>query len=559
MARQRQGQLGLSLAFSLLAAGCAGQADNSQGALAALDDDAWVVTDAASSKTTGFADGTPGGINKDIDAMSASANPDGVGAMDGVGVGLKPGGAQNAAVFHAVLAQGEVPMPQQFDLQGWLNEHGTHLPTADPNQPIDLHALAGVKNLGVSGQADVVLQLGFNTGKTLLELQPHLAVVVAVDHSGSMAGPSIEQVRRSVLRVFDTLPPGSSFGLVGFAQTVCPCLELTVVKPELRNEIEEKLEGLEAIGGSDLYGGLEAALIQLDGAPTNSTRVLLLVTDGGPTVGKGPNEILALAQTHAGVHISSVAVGANAATALLAKLAAATQGSWLAAPDPTLLDAAVLGRLHSVLVPLAKDLKVTVDLPAGWMLQMFGFQATKNDGVGEIGAPMPVTDTAGQGTKTDNDGPPLDVLYASQDDGIVLARLTNVNNPSLANIAGLTLATVKWEYRLTKEGSAGPLHTGTRLVQVPGLAQIPDQGLGYFEDVIVRRSYGILHVGEKTLALLTKWHAGDHKGALEALDALMTFADEEANALGIADYDHALGDALLVLQHLRDIMKAKGP
>lgn len=551
MARQRQGQLGLSLALLLLAAGCADSLTPS--ASSAGNDDAWVVGDSPHGKAIGV-DEVPDG--QDADAFSASVDSPEVGAV----IGLKPGGAQNAAVFHAALAKGEVPLPQQFDLQGWLNEHGTHLPAADPNQPIDLHALAGVKNLGVSGQTDVVLQLGFNTGKSLLELQPQLAVVVAVDHSGSMAGQSIEQVRRSVLRVFDTLPPGSSFGLVGFAQTVCPCLELTPVKPELRKEIEEKLQGLEAIGGTDLYGGLEAALVELDGAPTNSTRMVLVVTDGGPTVGKGPNEILALAQTHAGVHVSSVAVGPDADSLLLAKLAAATQGSWLAAPDSTQLDAAVLGRLRSVLVPLAKDLKVTVGLPEGWTLQMFGFQATKSDGTAEVGAPMPVTDTQAQaGGSADKAGPPLDVLYASQDDGIVLARLKGAGNPSLAQIAGLTLATVKWQYRLTKEGDAGPLHTGERQVQVPGLAQIPDQGLGYFEDAIVRRSYGILHVGEQVLAAMTQWHLGDRTGALTAVDALMTFADSESIALGSSDYDHALSDALLVLQHLRDNMAAVGP
>jgi Mg-chelatase subunit ChlD len=489
--------------------------------------DAWVIADGGGK---GDNQGSATGFDSAKTTADAATGESVGAAPDSGGIHLKPGGAQNTALFHLRIAQGEVPLPGELDIQGWLNEHGTHLPAAAVDQPIDLHALAALHSTVKNAPADVVIQIGFNTAQTLAQLQPPLAVVVAVDHSGSMAGEAIAQVRKATLRVFDSLPAGSQFGLVAFADDVCACWPLTVAAADQRAAVEEKLQGLEAKGGTNLHAGLTEALKQLDAAPVGATRIVLVVSDGGPTVGPGASAILALAQAHAGVHLGAVAVGPGADVALLKKLAEATQGSWLAAPDVADIESVVLGRLQSLL------------------------QATPTETGVFVGVPADPTPASGQ-----NDADKLAVLYAAQDDGIVLARLKAPGNPDIFALADLQMATVQWSYRLSKEGPSGPLHTGTRKVMAPGLTQIPDDGIAYYESPIVRRAYALLHVAEVAQAALVLWQEQKHPEALAMLEDLLAYTDAEASALGADDYDHSLQDAYQLMEQLKANLVAHGP
>lgn len=519
---------------------------------AQTEPNAWIVADAGTTadvqSATTFSDAAKAA--DDMQGDGAGAVPSDAGVIH-----LKPGGAQNTAAFHVAIAKGDVPQPGDLDVQGWLNEHGTHLPPPAADQPIDLHALAALHTTAKGAPADIVIQLGFNTAQTLAELQPPLAVVVALDHSGSMAGPGLDQVRKATLRVFDSLPAGSQFGLVAFADDACACWPLATALTSQRTDLEQKLQGLEAKGGTNLHQGLTEALQQLDTAPVGATRIVLLVTDGGPTVGPGASAILSLAQAHAGVHVGAVAVGPDADVALLGKLAEVTQGSWLAASDPADIEATVLGRLQSLLLPLATDLSIQVVVPAGWQVQtLFGLASKPTESGVIVGGPDAQTPTSGNA-----DADKLAVLYAAQDDGIVLARLLAPDQPDLAKLQNVQVATVQWSYRLSKEGPTGPLHKGERKVVAPGLVDIPDAGLAYYESPIVRRAYALLQVGEQARQVLTLWQDGKRGEARGKLADLLVYVAAEEAALGAEDYDHALQDALDELQKLGDILDAHLP
>lgn len=576
MDRRRQGVLVLPLALLWALAGCASEAD--QGA-AAADDDAWYSPPVAVATTVTDADQANKGVDAgaygemvgavlDVGAPAPNDSTDPAASADAAKVfGLKPGGVQNVALFHQIIASGKVPAPDTLDIEGWLNEHGTHLPPANPLQPIDLHALVGVFQATQTAQPDVVLQLGFGTAESLQKLQPPLAVVVAVDHSGSMAGPALAQAQKAVLAMLDALPPGSSLGLVTFADTVCSCLPLQPASTG-RAEVEEKLGGLVAGGGTDLHGALAASLEMLAEAPAQASRVVLLLTDGGPTVGKGPTEMLTLAKSAKGVRVSSVAVGLNADVKLLATLAGATGGSFLEAPDPNQLTDRVMAGLGSLLVAVATELKIDLDLAPGWkMTQLFGFQFQQVGDHVTIGAPTSQTggvalqDDAGTPTASGDaaqsgtaETASLTTLYAATENGIVLARLTPPGPVTPAALAMFQVAKVHWQYVLAVDKST---HQGDAKVVVDKLVDIPDGGMAYFASPVSKRAYALLHIGEAARAALVTWQQTNHEVAIAQMDALLAFASGQIAALADADYDHAVLDAYHLMEDLKKNMLAQ--
>jgi hypothetical protein len=276
--------------------------------------------------------------------------------------------------------------------------------------------------------------------------------------------------------------------------------------------------------------------------------------------------MLTLAKS-AKVRVSSVAVGLNADVKLLATLAGATGGSFLEAPDPNQLTDRVMAGLGSLLVAVATELKIDLDLAPGWkMTQLFGFQFQQAGDHVTIGAPTsetgsvalqddagtatPGADTAQSGAETS----PLSTLYAASENGIVLARLTPPGPVTPAELAMFQLAKVHWQYVLAVDKSA---HEGDAKVVVEKLVDIPDGGMAYFASPVSKRAYALLHIGEAARAALVTWQQTNHEVAIAQMEALLAFANAQIMALDEADYDHAVLDAYHLMEDLKKNMLAQ--
>jgi len=110
-------------------------------------------------------------------------------------------------------------------------------------------------------------------------------VILALDRSGSMAGPKMDQVRAAALQVIEGLADGERFNVVDYGTTVARFAPEPVVKTrESVLEARAYLAGLRPGGGTNLHDALVECLRQpiTDG----SLPIVLFLTDGIPTVGR---------------------------------------------------------------------------------------------------------------------------------------------------------------------------------------------------------------------------------------------------------------------------------
>lgn len=153
--------------------------------------------------------------------------------------------------------------------------------------------------------------------------------ILTTDTSGSMEGKKLEDAKRAQKEFAGELPDGSSAGLVTFGGSLLanfigkarPIQELT----EDTSRIRDSLKGLSAGGGTPLYAGLQTSYEQLKGR--EGKRVIVLATDGRPTIGPAGEEIVQLGQKvkSGGIRLITVAIGRGADKDLLKRLASSPE------------------------------------------------------------------------------------------------------------------------------------------------------------------------------------------------------------------------------------------
>ncbi|KAB1264661.1 Inter-alpha-trypsin inhibitor heavy chain H4 [Camelus dromedarius] len=118
-------------------------------------------------------------------------------------------------------------------------------------------------------------------------------VIFVIDKSGSMSGRKIQQTQEALLKILDDLRPYDQFNLISFSG------EATQWKPQLVpasaenvKEAKSYVAGIQAQGGTNINDAMLMAVQLLERAnreellPARSVTLIVLLTDGDPTVGE---------------------------------------------------------------------------------------------------------------------------------------------------------------------------------------------------------------------------------------------------------------------------------
>ncbi|XP_006196604.3 inter-alpha-trypsin inhibitor heavy chain H4 [Vicugna pacos] len=118
-------------------------------------------------------------------------------------------------------------------------------------------------------------------------------VIFVIDKSGSMSGRKIHQTQEALLKILDDLRPYDQFNLISFSG------EATQWKPQLVpasaenvKEAKSYVAGIQAQGGTNINDAMLMAVQLLERAnreellPARSVTLIVLLTDGDPTVGE---------------------------------------------------------------------------------------------------------------------------------------------------------------------------------------------------------------------------------------------------------------------------------
>jgi Ca-activated chloride channel family protein len=192
-------------------------------------------------------------------------------------------------------------------------------------------------------------------------------VLIVLDQSGSMAGEKWRQARAAARFVLSALMPQDRFNVIAFSsgyriygRTLQPASEA--------QRAAAWIDGLEAIGATDINAALQAALSQVE--PERSA-VILFLTDGLPTEGvTNPDAIIAnfsAAAAQRDVRLFAFGVGYDVDTVLLDTLSSAHGGTSTYVQPNENIEAAVSALYSKISAPILA--KPTLELDGDLILE----------------------------------------------------------------------------------------------------------------------------------------------------------------------------------------------
>lgn len=240
------------------------------------------------------------------------------------------------------LADGSVPADRDFELR-WRSA------TADP--------VLGVWHQKQDGKHYVMAAITPPTADAIGPVPPREMIFV-IDNSGSMAGDSMAEAKKSLLHALDTLRPQDRFNVIRFDDTMTLLFETPVAASADQIAIARRFtEGLDANGGTEMLPALKAALVDADPGST-MLRQLIFLTDGSIS---NEREMLEEVGAHAGrSRIFMVGIGSAPNAYLMTRMAEVGRGSYTNIGSSAEVEARMAALLDRLKVPAVRNLKVAV-------------------------------------------------------------------------------------------------------------------------------------------------------------------------------------------------------
>jgi Ca-activated chloride channel homolog len=158
---------------------------------------------------------------------------------------------------------------------------------------------------------------------------PALAIALVIDKSGSMLGSKIEMALEAASATVDFLSERDSVGVIAFDSDAHSVVNLT--KVEDKKAITDKIGGIQALGGTNIYPGIKMAYEWL-AASDAQIKHIIVMSDGQSE----PGDFRGIAHTirDAGMTLSAVALGEDADFDTMKFLADTGGGRFYAADTP---------------------------------------------------------------------------------------------------------------------------------------------------------------------------------------------------------------------------------
>ena len=233
-----------------------------------------------------------------------------------------------------------------------------------PDQgPFAVYLHHGNRQISNKGQEEII-HIGIKANKTSFEALPPLNLAFVIDKSGSMQGnEKIDWVKDSFDIFIEKVRDIDYVSLIAFSsdsEVIFPSTRMD--SREKRDRFKQAVAGMEPGGGTNLVSGLEDGYTQVlaNFRGDYSNRVLFLTDGVGDSTG-----ILDMAASYKemGINVSTIGVGSDFDVNLMVDLAKAGGGSSRFISDRAEMKETFGDELDRMVVPAARDLKMTLELP----------------------------------------------------------------------------------------------------------------------------------------------------------------------------------------------------
>jgi len=186
-------------------------------------------------------------------------------------------------------------------------------------------------------------------------------IVLVADTSGSMAGDKIEETKKALKYVINSLSAQDRFGVIQFNTDVEAFkLSLQPASAENKKNALDYVDTLEARGGTNISGALDLSKHMLANN-TGNPSYLVLMTDGEPTVGETDASKIIKSIQDSKVRVFDFGVGYDVNTRFLNKLAEEHHGTSQYVEPNENLETAVSSFYDKIKNPVLTDVSIDID------------------------------------------------------------------------------------------------------------------------------------------------------------------------------------------------------
>lgn len=218
----------------------------------------------------------------------------------------RPAGYANYdAVILSDVAAKDVGAARMQALASWVRDDGG-----------GLVFVSGAATYGETGWRESAVEKVLPVTFEAQEKRRELALVIALDRSYSMKGRKLDLAKAATLGALDLLDENHRFGVITFDSQPEMTVPLAPVRSKRR--AEDQISRFTASGQTNIYPALQSAYRLLVDNPSKSKHVILL-SDGDTQPADFQRLVKRMAE--ANITVSTVAIGAEADTALMESIA----------------------------------------------------------------------------------------------------------------------------------------------------------------------------------------------------------------------------------------------
>lgn len=296
-------------------------------------------------------------------------------------LGIAQDGVSTAgeARTRSLSSLGLIPSAREVVVEDFVNYHRHEIPRPKAGEAVALDLRWETSSIPKNG--DAVLQVGLSTA--LVHDREHLRplnLTLVIDKSGSMADDNkLVRVKESLSNLIAQLRPTDVLSIVGFDSDASVLLPSSALGNGDR--ARQVIRQLEPGTSTNLSGGLMLGYQEaMKGYEKGAVNRVILLTDGIANRGEvSPDKIAAasLSYNDRGIDLSTIGVGRDLNTDLLATLAKSGRGLFHFVADSQDIAKVFSNEVQSLLSPVASDPVLEIESGPGTQIsKVYGYQQT---------------------------------------------------------------------------------------------------------------------------------------------------------------------------------------